>query len=249
MNLLLRSKLRLVCSILALFCLQFAHANTELNGTWSFLSITNDSTRSEVVTVNTSTDSLVFVGESTQFFYSLASKSLQASGQWKIEGKQLIFHYTSPKDTIRTYDLVQVGKTLKLKEAGIIYKFQKRSDFLLLKDEDSSSSMHAIRGILGIFVLLAIAYLFSVNRKKIDWKLVAKGLTMQFVFALLVLKVDFIEQGFQLLSSFFVHIIDFTNAGTDFLFKSFVSNKIENGLINFCVKVLPTIVFFSALSS
>ncbi|MGB0427470.1 MAG: NupC/NupG family nucleoside CNT transporter [Flavobacteriales bacterium] len=247
----MRSKLRLVYSVLALFCLQFAHAEslTELNGTWSFLSITNDSTAELVFSVNTETDFLIIDSKKAEFFYGLESKQLKTSGQWKVEDNKIIFSYLSPKDTVRTYDLVQVGKTLKLKEGGLTYKFQKRSDFLQLKDEASSSSMHAIRGILGIFVLLAIAYAFSVNRKKVNWKLVAKGLGMQFIFALLVLKVGFIEQGFQLLSSFFVHIIDFTNAGTDFLFKSFITNKIESGLINFCVKVLPTIIFFSALSS
>lgn len=105
------------------------------------------------------------------------------------------------------------------------------------------------RGIIGILTLLLIAFLFSENRKAINWSLVGKGLAMQIIFALLVLKVPLAESFFEAISSFFVQIISFTNAGTAFLFESFITQKIENGLVNFAVQVLPTIIFFSALTS
>lgn len=105
------------------------------------------------------------------------------------------------------------------------------------------------RGILGLITLLLLAFLFSENRKAINWSLVGKGLAMQIVFALLVLKVPFAESFFEMGSKFFVKVISFTNAGTAFLFESFVTQKIENGLVNFAVQVLPTIIFFSALTS
>ena len=47
-------------------------------------------------------------------------------------------------------------------------------------------------------VLLAIAFIFSDNKRKINWSLVAKGLAIQFVFAILVLKVPFVEEGFDI---------------------------------------------------
>lgn len=106
-----------------------------------------------------------------------------------------------------------------------------------------------LRGILGMASLLLLAFLFSENRKAINWSLVGKGLLMQIILALLVLKVPFAEQFFEMISQFFVKIISFTNAGTEFLFESFVTQKIEVGFINFVVQVLPTIVFFSALTS
>ncbi len=105
------------------------------------------------------------------------------------------------------------------------------------------------RGMLGIITLLAIAVAFSSNRRAISWSLVGKGLLIQLIFALLVLKVPAVAFFFEIVSSFFIQIISFTKEGTDFLFKSFVTNKIEMALINFVIQVLPTIVFFAALTS
>ncbi len=105
------------------------------------------------------------------------------------------------------------------------------------------------RGIIGMVALLAIAWLFSSNRKAINWKLVGKGLLIQLVFAILVLKVDFVAYGFEIVSKIFTKIIGFTQEGTMFLFKNFESGIIESALINFVVMVLPTVIFFSALTS
>jgi CNT family concentrative nucleoside transporter len=76
-----------------------------------------------------------------------------------------------------------------------------------------------------------------------------KGLLVQFVFAIGILKVPFIESIFENISKGFVKVISFTQAGTDFLFASYITGKIEAPLINFLVQVLPTIIFFSALTS
>ena len=105
------------------------------------------------------------------------------------------------------------------------------------------------RGLLGMLTLLAIAWIFSNNKKKIDWVLVAKGLAIQLIFAILVLKVPFVEAGFEWVSKIFTKVIGFTQEGTMFLFSSFISGEIESSLVNFVVMVLPTIVFFSALTS
>ena len=105
-----------------------------------------------------------------------------------------------------------------------------------------------LRGILGIFSLLLIAFVFSRNRKEIDWKLVAKGLGIQILFALLILKVPFIQNGFEWISSIFVVILGFTREGNIFLFGDLVENIDSFGFI-FVFQVLPTILFFSALTS
>lgn len=97
--------------------------------------------------------------------------------------------------------------------------------------------------------LLAIAWLFSSNRKAINWKLVGKGLLIQLVFAILVLKVDFVADIFEVVSKIFTKIINFTQQGTMFLFKNLDSGIIESALVNFVVMVLPTVIFFSALTS
>ncbi|MBL4593522.1 MAG: Na+ dependent nucleoside transporter [Flavobacteriales bacterium] len=105
------------------------------------------------------------------------------------------------------------------------------------------------RGAIGMATLILIAWLFSNNKKKIDWMLVSKGLAIQLIFAILVLKVSFVEIGFEWVSKAFTKVIGFTQEGTMFLFSSFVSGEIESSLVNFVVMVLPTIVFFSALTS
>ncbi|TXB67366.1 Na+ dependent nucleoside transporter [Vicingus serpentipes] len=98
-------------------------------------------------------------------------------------------------------------------------------------------------------VLIGIAFLFSDNKRKINWPLVAKGLAIQFVFAILVLKVPFVEEGFEFVSKIFTKVIGFTQEGTMFLFRSYVSGELGSSLINFVIMVLPTVIFFSALTS
>jgi len=109
--------------------------------------------------------------------------------------------------------------------------------------------MDILRGIIGIFFLVAVAYLFSADRKSISWPLVVKGLALQIILALLILKVPFVEVIFDYLSRGFVKIISFTDFGSDFLFASFVDGQVSAGLYNFAFRILPTIVFFSALSA
>ena len=111
------------------------------------------------------------------------------------------------------------------------------------------SFLSVLRGFLGIATLLLIAYVASENRSKINWKLVAKGLLLQLIFAFLILKVSQVEAVFSWLSGKFVTVIGFSQDGAKFLFSSFVSGKIEDGLQNFVFNILPTIIFFSALTS
>ncbi|HRE76121.1 MAG TPA: nucleoside transporter C-terminal domain-containing protein [Flavobacteriales bacterium] len=106
-----------------------------------------------------------------------------------------------------------------------------------------------LRGLIGLMALVIITWVFSENRSKVNWRLVGIGLTLQIVFAIGVLKVPFVESMFEGISAFFIKVINFTQEGTDFLFRSFVSGKIESPLANFVVKVLPTVIFFSALTS
>jgi concentrative nucleoside transporter, CNT family len=109
--------------------------------------------------------------------------------------------------------------------------------------------MDILRGLLGIVFLVAIAWVFSSNRKSISWALVIKGISLQILLAVLILKVDGVEMVFEYLARGFVKVISFTDFGSDFLFSSFVDGKVASGLLNFAFRVLPTIVFFSALSA
>lgn len=105
------------------------------------------------------------------------------------------------------------------------------------------------RGVLGMLSLIFIAFLFSSNRKAINWKTAGIGLAFQLLIAIAVLKVPFMQLFFKYLGKAFNKVLTFTEAGTEFLFSSFVSGTIESPMINFAVSILPTIIFFSALTS
>jgi CNT family concentrative nucleoside transporter len=110
-------------------------------------------------------------------------------------------------------------------------------------------SMHSImRGVLGMIVLIALAFAFSSNRKAIRWKTVGIGLAFQLLIAIGVLKVTFIQRAFEAVGKIFVSILDFTRAGSKFLFEGLVADMNTFGYI-FAFQVLPTIIFFSALTS
>jgi concentrative nucleoside transporter, CNT family len=106
----------------------------------------------------------------------------------------------------------------------------------------------AARAALGLGAFVFLCWAMSENRRRIDWRLVAGGMGLQFVLALLVLKTPFVEDGFQWIANRFVDLLDFSKAGADFLFKGLVSDVAKFGYI-FAFQVLPTIVFFGALSS
>lgn len=111
------------------------------------------------------------------------------------------------------------------------------------------------RGLLALAVLLVGLWAFSARRSAIDWGLVVKGLGLQLVFALLVLKTEIGRGFFSVVNDVFVALIGYTNAGARFVFGSLVDRTIPidggGGTItvaaNFAFSVLPTIIFFSSL--
>ena len=105
------------------------------------------------------------------------------------------------------------------------------------------------RGLLGMFVLILISYLLSSNRKAINWRTVGLGLGAQIILAIGVLKVPFVQSFFAWVGSLFIAVLDFTMEGTKFLFAAFSTGKIEAPLVTFAISILPTVIFFSALTS
>jgi len=103
------------------------------------------------------------------------------------------------------------------------------------------------RGALGMVAIFLIAYLFSSNRRAVNWRTVGIGLLLQLCIAVGILKVNFIQKGFDAVGSIFVLILDFTRAGSQFLLGNLLDSQ-SFGYI-FVFQVLPTIIFFSALTS
>ena len=104
-----------------------------------------------------------------------------------------------------------------------------------------------LRGVLGIIVLIFIAYLFSNNRKAIAWKTVGIGLVIQLLIAIGVLKINWIKGLFETMGGFFINVLEYTGEGTKMLLGEF-GNTETYGFI-FVFQALPVIIFFSALSS
>ena len=100
-------------------------------------------------------------------------------------------------------------------------------------------------GLFGLAVLIGITWLFSNNKRAVDWKLVATGITLQIAFAALVILVPGGRDVFDALGKGFVKILSFVNEGSGFIFGSLMDTK-NYGFI-FAFQVLPTIIFFSAL--
>ena len=107
--------------------------------------------------------------------------------------------------------------------------------------------MDQLIGVFGIFILLAIAMAMSNNRVAISWRLVFWGLSLQLTFAIIILKTPIGIPFFGAIDIFVKNLLSFSDAGSDFLFKSFGQNIVEAPLMNFAFRILPTLIFFSSL--
>lgn len=113
--------------------------------------------------------------------------------------------------------------------------------------------MGTLISILGIVVLLGIAFLLSNNRKAINFRTVLGALAIQIGIGALILYVPAGRDALDWLAGGIQKIINYGNEGISFLFGGLVSDKMfevfGGGGFVFAVRVLPTIVFFSALIS
>ena len=110
--------------------------------------------------------------------------------------------------------------------------------------------MNPFFGIVGVFVILVIAFLLSTNKKRIKLRIIVWGIGLQLIFSLLILKVPLVRLQFFYVDLLFKKLINFSNAGSDFLFKSFIPEVgYHNALVNFAFRALPIIIFFSSLIS
>ena len=172
-----------------------------------------------------------------------------SKGKWELKKNQLIL---SSKES----DSTSLTETIPL-----IYKSDNKLTFLVnnerfsYHDKESSevnsgiSMTSVVRGIFGLLFLFLIGYLFSKNRSKIDWKLVLKGTGLQVALAIIILKVPFVSTAFGVLSKGFTKLINFSHDGADFLFRSVVNGELHPWVMNFATWILPSIIFFAALSS
>lgn len=171
----------------------------------------------------------------------------QKSGDYVIEDNKLIL--SSTIDSVTTTEVFPVLTQMDGKFA--VGKDNNRVTYLKEnKTMTTSFSWEGVmRGILGVVALVFIAFLLSKNRRRINWPLVVKGILLQIVLALLILKVPFIETGFDFISKGFVKVVDMAHEGAMFVFSSVVTGEMNPIVMNFATWVLPSVIFFSALTS
>lgn len=181
-------------------------------------------------------------------FYNTDSLLITANrGNWKIEGQNLVLHYKlndSVSETSKFKIAYQSENKLSLLNEGKRLSYHDRDSS---NTSPSLSIISIVRGLFGMLVLFAVAFLFSKNRKGIDWKLVGKGTLLQVVLAILILKVPFVSVIFDFLAKSFARVIEFAHDGAVFLFGQ--GDTMPPMMQNFAFWILPSVVFFSALSS
>ena len=244
--------------LLILFIISSISFGQQLEQNWQFSSVKNQD-EIKIIKID-STD--FFHLKDGKFTIQLKENNLlSASGNFIRQQNLLIFNFKIPKDTVRYFNIISLDEAnMVLSENDIIFSLNskdplKNKEVIAekiplneIKPSQGFSVNSLWRGVLGMFVLIVITFLFSNNKKAIDWKKVGIGLLLQLTIAIGVLKVPFIQSIFEFIGGIFISILGYTRAGSQFLFAGMVGDMNTFGYI-FAFQVLPTIIFFSALTS
>lgn len=115
--------------------------------------------------------------------------------------------------------------------------------------------MQRYTGLIGIALILGIAFLISNNRKAINYKLVLTGLSIQLGLAIFILKVPFGQHLFSKLGAVVTKILGFSDSGANFVFGTLVNKGLMDKAFGngndfiFFFKIIPTIIFVAVLVS
>ncbi|MCF8235056.1 MAG: Na+ dependent nucleoside transporter [Bacteroidales bacterium] len=119
---------------------------------------------------------------------------------------------------------------------------------MLASEADTGFGFNSLwRGVLGLITVVFIAFVFSSNRRAIQWRVVITGLFAQVIIAIGVLKVAFIQSMIEFIGRIFIKVLAFTKVGSEFIFGNLLD--MESFGVIFAFQILPTILFFSALTS
>lgn len=184
----------------------------------------------------------------------ITSDSLTQKGDYLVQDNCLfLFENGADAPTKRFTIITKSDSLLTLKSKDKAYSFFSSNKLKPVQNQgkliasEGFSITSLWKGVLGMLSLLVIAYIFSSNRKGINWKTVLIGVLSQLVLAIGVLKVEFIKNLFEFVGGLFVKVLDFTRAGSEFLLGGMMN--VDNFGFIFLFQVLPTIIFFSALTS
>ena len=191
-------------------------------------------------------------------FINDSGKDTVASGDYLYQNKLLVLFYNTPKDTIQNLRVTGLSdSTMTLSANNYVFNLQAKDqsaeDVIPAKTAKTMvpsqgiSTSSIFRGVIGMTLLILIAFIFSSNRKAVNWKTVGLGLAAQLLLAIGVLKITIVQKVFEFVGNIFVLILDFTAAGSEFLLGGMMD--VDSFGFIFLFQVLPTIVFFSALTS
>lgn len=258
--------------VLIVFCLiSLVGFSQEIEQNWKISSIKKlDGTQ---IVETKGSDTFSFLEGKITISFTEDEDEILGSGNYIRQNNLLIFNLNEPKDTVRYYNIISFNdKSLVLSENEVIYTLfpqgqsniltPKNESDLVLKETSISKTKETSeiipsqgfsikslwKGALGMLSLIIITFFFSSNRKAINWKKVGIGLSLQLLIAIGVLKVQFIQSIFEFIGGIFIEILEYTKAGSEFLFAGMVADTTTFGYI-FAFQVLPTIIFFSALTS
>ncbi|WP_127844325.1 NupC/NupG family nucleoside CNT transporter [Psychroflexus aestuariivivens] len=196
--------------------------------------------------------------ETDNFLITHREKSFRVEGDYEVKNDTLILNPDLNTAKVQSFELEFVNDTvIQLNNNSVALDFNKinytKTDVAseipakTLVAHQGFSFNSLWRGVLGMLSLLLIAFLLSKNRKAINWKTVVFGLVAQLILAIGVLKIPFVQSAFEFVGNIFVKILDFTAAGSEFLLGDLMNTE-TYGYI-FIFQILPTIIFFSALTS
>lgn len=183
-------------------------------------------------------------------FNEVSNDSTSVKGDYLVQGKFLFLFSDDSEEIHKRYVIDSLADDyLKLKhhDKVVVFKTEKPSQNIGLVPNKGISFNSIWRGVLGMISLVLIAFLFSSHRRAINWKTVFIGLSLQLILAFGVLKVNFVKNIFEKVGKGFVLILDFTKSGSEFLLGGMMD--VDSFGFIFLFQVLPTIVFFSALTS
>jgi concentrative nucleoside transporter, CNT family len=168
--------------------------------------------------------------------------------------------FFSNRDTVArlsedAFSFSEIVYRFRLKVIGADSLLMQNKQFRIIMVKDNGmpvlsahiSLVSVSRGLLGILVLILISFLLSRNRKAISWRLVIVGLSAQIILAVCILYIPFMQMFFEFLGKIFIKVLDFSHDGSSFLLGSLLDTN-TYGYI-FIFQILPTIIFFSALTS
>tara|TARA_R110002012_G_scaffold319972_1_gene541988 strand:- start:649 stop:2361 length:1713 start_codon:yes stop_codon:yes gene_type:complete len=239
------------CLILVLFSVTSTFSQ-DISKTWTLDQDQQESAQENFINGNT-------LNLDEGIFSIIKTDDTLARGNYIFQNKLLVLFYNTPNDSIVNYRVSTLtDSSLAINHANREFHFKDTSfndpkeviPAPMVKEMIPSAGLSVssiARGALGMLTLLIIAFLFSNNRKAINWKTIGIGLGAQLLLAIGVLKITFIQNIFEFVGNIFVLILDFTAAGSEFLLGGMMD--VDSFGFIFLFQVLPTIIFFSALTS